>query len=340
MADRRAPGLAVRLRKQLGRTPLGVAKRRVLRQSAWPASQIEDVAGEPQPLSDWRFFGVIGTWNEEDVVESCVRNAFTQGCEQVFLVDNASDDQTVERAIAGGAVHARTYVTQHYDEQLRIQLMQEVVESASRQSGAAHVWWLWLDADEFPHGRSGLTLRQQLQTLDRRFRVVGARWLNHWPSGTPQFRPGRHPLDYQPLAEQGLASGMCTLDHLKHPLQRWDAAGFKMASGLGFHRVHAARTVVEPRDWVITHHFPFRDEAVTRARLARLWEAGGRMSELSWVSRTDRLARYESIDAIYRGEWAKVVHFHTGTEGVHPRPWTELVDPGDESVDRWYGQRS
>ena len=30
------------------------------------------------------------------------------------------------------------------------------------EDGAEHIWWLWLDADEFPHGPAGRTLREHL----------------------------------------------------------------------------------------------------------------------------------------------------------------------------------
>lgn len=344
----RAARGAARVRSRLGRTPLGAAKRRLLRQPAWPWSRVEDIDGEPQLLSDWRFFGVLGTWNEEDVVESCVRNAITQGCEQIYLVDNDSDDETVDRAVAAGAVLARQYTTRVFDEGMRTRLMQEVVEEVSAGSGAPHVWWLWLDADEFPHGRSGLTLRQQLETLDRRFRILGAQWLNHYPSGPPQFRPGRHPLDYQPLAEHEPAYGMCELGHLKHPLQRWDAGGPTITCGSSFHGVFAKQTLSEPRDSVIAHHFPFlRDEAALRARLAKFCEPGGRIGELD-LEPSDHeylagqwdtghyLGRLDSLGAAYRGRWAEVVNAARGTKGVRPQRWTDLVDAADTVVARWY----
>jgi hypothetical protein len=44
----------------------------------------------PDVLDDFKLFAVVGAWMEEDVIEATVRNAFTQGCERVFLVDNES----------------------------------------------------------------------------------------------------------------------------------------------------------------------------------------------------------------------------------------------------------
>ena len=69
--------------------------------------------------------------------------------------------------------------------------MNEVVAEVSLAEGDQHIWWLYLDADEFPHGPWGMTLREYLATLDERFRVVGTRFFNHYPSGTPHYEPGR-----------------------------------------------------------------------------------------------------------------------------------------------------
>ena len=37
---------------------------------------------------------VICVWNEEDIIESTVKHAFSQGCSNVFIVDNGSTDKT------------------------------------------------------------------------------------------------------------------------------------------------------------------------------------------------------------------------------------------------------
>ena len=72
-----------------------------------------------------------------------------------ILVDNDSPDDTVEQALAAGAELAQSFTTEHYDEDLRMRLMNDVVEQESRAQDADHVWWLWLDADEFAHGPKG-----------------------------------------------------------------------------------------------------------------------------------------------------------------------------------------
>src|SRR5262245_25598743 len=189
---------------------------------AWATA--EDNPARPDPLPSFRFFAILGTWLEGDVVAATVQNAFAQGCERVYLVDNASPDDTVAAARAAGAVLAHSFTSDSYDETRRIRLMNEVVREVSNESKEAHVWWLWLDADEFHHGPDGLTLRAHLEALDRRFRVVGARVFNHFPDRKPEYLPGFHPLEFHPLCEE-FAVAHCAAGHWKHPLLRVDRDG-------------------------------------------------------------------------------------------------------------------
>src|SRR5262249_45555665 len=155
-------------------------------------------------------------------IEATVRNAFEQGCDRVLLFDNDSPDETVAVALAAGAELIRTFSTGHHDDEFRIGLMNDAVADMSESDDARHIWWLWCDADEFPHGPRGLTVREFLASLDRSFRIVGGRVVNHYPGPVaPRYVSGFHPLDFQPLAEE-LPERRCWLWHRKHPLQRFD----------------------------------------------------------------------------------------------------------------------
>src|SRR5690242_8760943 len=127
----------------------------------------------PKTLPGFRMFGVLGTWMEADVVAATVRSAMMQGCERVYLVDNRSPDDTVEIAVKAGAILARSFASDEYDERLRLRHMNAVMSEVSKAEGDQHTWWLFLDADEFHHGPSGMTLFEYLKTLDKQFRVVG-----------------------------------------------------------------------------------------------------------------------------------------------------------------------
>lgn len=310
---------------------------------------ITAIPNPPQPrvLAPLPLFAVLGTWMEEDVVAATVRNAFTQGCSRVYLVDNGSTDGTVEAARAAGAIVARTYSTAKYDEGLRLDLMNAVVREVSAAEPDEHIWWLYLDADEFPHGPFGMTLHDYLTTLAAQFRIVGFRFFDHYPTGTPQYVSGRHPLDFQPLCEE-LAYPMCPANHRKHSLQRFDRGGAPIRCGRGFHLAECTDELYEPAVPAFIHHFPYRNEASTRARLDALWARDDQGSVRALESHdTHMLARHRSLRAVYAGDWDAVVNFISldpmydqlqpppPAFGVRPQPWHELIAPEHRSVLRW-----
>jgi hypothetical protein len=298
---------------------------------------------QPDPLLPVRLFGIIGTWCEGDVIQATVSNAFAQGCERVFIVDNESQDGTLEGAVAAGAEIARVYGTDYYDERRRLAEMSGVINAVSSELATDHIWWLLSDADEFVHGPAGLRIADYLAGLDRRFRVVGARAFNHFPTSEPANVPDRHPLDYQPMCQE-LQMAWCSLGHWKHPLIRWDRSGPEVGADVGFHRVRAPVRVGEPREGVFMHHFQYRNRPETYERLRRLCEAqedgvvrSARQDAIVRGGSGGRL-RWATLDHVYAQDWA-----HVGwptprghRSGVTPRPWTSLVSPADASVARWY----
>jgi len=292
---------------------------------------------DPDVLPTFRFFCVLGTWMEQDVVEATVRNAFAQGAEEVHLVDNASTDATVERAVEAGATLAESFDTAVYDERVRILLMNGVVARRSFASGADHVWWLWLDADEFPEGPGAMTIADYLATLDRRFRVVGSTYYNHFPGEAPEYISGFHPLDFQPLCELyvPLRQRFCDLSHWKHPLQRFDRRGPFLQAIDGFHTatLRTKDPVAEPDVGIVTHHVQYRDEAVTRARMDLLCGGPSRNGFNDALGHRTIQRRYDSLAAVYAHRWNDVNN-QRGEEpmlGVHPEPW-----PDPPSAHRWY----
>src|SRR5204863_643289 len=145
--------------------------------------------------------------------------------------------------------------------------------------------------------------------------------------------------DYQPLAEE-MVYPFCEAGHRKHPLQRWDRDGLAIRCGPGFHEPYAVIELVESPDPVILHHFPFRDEAATRVRMAKLCEVddgtGKPRAPIDHCSAEHIWPRYRSLDAVYRRDWANVIDSVSGKKGVHLCPWTELVGVDDAVVARWY----
>jgi hypothetical protein len=300
----------------------------------------------PNVLEDFRLFAIVGTWMEADVIEATVKNAFTQGCERVFLVDNESPDDTVEKATAAGAELADSFATSRYDELLRIQLMNESVSRISAVDGSEHIWWLWLDADHFQHGPRGLTVREYLATLDRSFRIVGARFMNHYPGDEPHYVSSFHPLDFQPLCEE-LSYRTCWQWHRTHPLRRSDRNRPPIWSDIGQHRAFSdEQPLFEPVEPIFEHHFPFRRKAVTLRRLRALYSetevSTGRVDPQA-VEHAHMTMRLRSLEAVYAQDWQQVEMELAGgcrRPHVEPLPWTELVEPEHTSVKRWYPEHA
>jgi hypothetical protein len=325
---------------------------KIVRPPSPPAQ--EPIVAVPNPadaqvLEDFRMYAVLGTWMESDIVAANIRNAIIQGCDRVYLVDNDSSDDTVEIARREGAILARTFHSEQNDEALRLQYMNDVVREVSESDGTRHIWWLFLDADEFSHGPSGMTLHQYLSTLDMRFRVVGVRYFNHYPDRLPHYVPGRHPLDFQPLCEE-IPLPMCPSGHRKHPLLRFDAEGPPIISGPGFHVPSSPSPLYEPSQPAFLHHFPFRDEELTRRKLELLCAPGGVAGPRALESRGDThmAARFRSLDAVYARDWSRVENFVAIDPicewldiapprfGVRLRRWSEAVEPEHRHVLRWH----
>jgi len=315
-----------------------------LRRAPTPWVAAEAQPRRPRPLDDFRLFAILGTWTEEDVVAATVANAFAQGCERVFLVDNDSADGTVREAVAAGAELAEVFSTTRYDEELRMRLMNDVVRRVSHEDGSEHVWWLWLDADEFPHGPRGTTVREFLDPLDRRFRIVGARFINHFPDGNPAYIRGFHPLEFQPLCEEHRLG--CRLRHRKHSLQRFDRGAPEIICDRGFHRAHSSvEPLREPTEAIYLHHFPYREPDVTRRRLALLCgtdESGATRVRPGDDAADGMVPRFQTLDAVYRGDWDQVRNYRFDGEFsvARPVPWETLAGARDAGFARWYSTRA
>lgn len=290
----------------------------------------------PEVLPAFRFFAIVKTWMDEDVIDATVRNAMVQGAEQVFVVDNASTDETVARAQGAGAVIADVFDTPAFDGPLAQTLMNAVVARESLRSGDEHVWWLYLDSDEFPEGPDGTSVGDYLAGLDHRFRVVGSACFNHLPTAKPEYIAGFHPIDFQPVCYEFRPrwSPMCGQPHWKHPLQRFDRGAHFIVSRAGSHWVTCPDPLLEPEGGIVTHHFQYRDEDLTRAKLELTCGPGSRRTGLYGPSGHDSFnRRRRSLDAVYSRLWddVEIEADRTLAGSDIPRSWPDV-----DRVRRWY----
>jgi hypothetical protein len=193
-----------------------------------------------------------------------------------------------------------------------------------------------MDADEFPEGPAGSTVLEYLRTLDRRFRVVGSTYYNHFPTEKPECLRGFHPVDLQPMCERYVRDRLrfCPQPHFKHPLQRFDSAGPFAMSIIGFHAANtlAEGPLLEPAGGIVTHHVQYRDEELTRARMAQLCGGAGRNTHNHSLGNTEIGKRFASLDAVYAQRWAEVDNLRERgpSLGVSPSHWPE------PPAHRWY----
>ena len=324
--DERRPPFALRRPRRRGKAVAPEVVQAFPARSEWNWVATADNPPDPEPLEAFRLFAILCTCLEEDIIEATIDNCLRQGCERVYLVDNGSSDRTVERALAAGALFAGCFDIGRFDDAVKTAHLQKVVDEVSAQEGDEHIWWLWLDADEFYEGPGGLTVREYLAGLDRRFRIVGARYFNHLPDAEPAYREGRHPLDFQPLCYE-VPGPFCARGHWKHPLQRWSLDAPAIVGGGGFHGATCSESLLEPSVAVLCHHFPFRREETTRRRLERLFgqDGNGRSRITDQAVGTLMRMRLRSLEAVYRGRWEEVDIVPPCVRGYAPalQPWQE-----------------
>ena len=201
-------------------------------------------------------------------------------------------------AKAAGATYEGEFHTDTFDIEVTKNLVTEIVERTSRATGLDHVWWLYFDADELLEGPDGASVRDTLERLDRSYRTVGSRTMNHYPRRDHPLEEGQDPRLVATNVQERVGP-FCRLDHWKHPLVRWDAQGPLLEASKGYHIVHARRRLIEPLHALISHHYPYRAQSATVRRLQLLRP---RLEGHLWaVSR-----REANSDAIYREAYDEV----------------------------------
>lgn len=231
-------------------------------------------------------YAIICTWNEEDIITSTVRHAFAQGCDAVYIVDNGSTDATLERALSAGAVHYSTFLTRYFNEDTKIMTLNSTVSALNAKYGHEKVWWLYIDADEFPSVPGHATLRSFINRLHPEVRAVKSHMINHMPTHNPYFWEGYHPIDFQPW---GKLDGT-----VKYQLLRYDHGQEHIVSLGGAHNYHLNGGKRLPLSTTVMnlHHFNLRTPEVAYRRLSELARVrSDGTSRLDWMDKYEREAK-------------------------------------------------
>ena len=245
---------------------------------------------------------VMCAWNEEDVIESTIKHLFAQGCSDVFIVDNDSDDATVKNAVRAGAKLAATFKTKYFSEDQKLAHLNVTVQYVNSLTPDEQIWWLYVDADEFPHLEGGLLINY-LNALDSSIRAIHGYMVNHIPSHPPYNVPGLHPADFQPLCTKTTTS--------KVPLLRYDKGAAHLWSIGGAHDfITYGETVPTLREALSIHYFPYRSPEHTFKRLKKLVERNNEgiksgdwykefSNQISKSTLTAHEARYKNLNRHY-----------------------------------------
>jgi hypothetical protein len=296
-------------------------------------------------------YAVIGTWHEGDIIEACVKNCLAQGCERVYILDNDSPDDTVEVAKAAGAEIVEVYHTDFYSEGTRLHKMNGFMERITMTEKRSRMWWLALDADEFPAAPNGLTLREWVSRQENHFNVLGAWAFDHYPHQPLANIRGFHPAEFQPYGMLRW-DAYCGLSHWKHSLLRYDDGVFNLAQTYGMHTTFGRQNahITEPIDQFLMNHFMYRNYADTLKRLEAICGAdphlGGNFRaavDEKQVNNQGSLSRFRHLEQVYSQKWDEVEMPHSrqlpiGRHGIPVAHWSHWPQLHTFAPRRWYEQ--
>ncbi len=288
-----------------------------------------------EPHAEPLLYGLCQAWNEDDVIYATVRNLFLQGADRVFVIDDASDDGTASEARAAGATVVRDQSDGTFDELRRTGRISQVIEEVTEAAGRP-VWWIVVDADEFPRGPGRATVGDLVRTLPPWVDTVGSRVLEHYPSGRSRPEPRHHPLDELPDARWH-NNPSCPAGHWKHQLLLVRRPG-ELRFMFGRHTIAARpdlRPVAESEASLLMHHFPLRERERAERKLRLAGSESGRYGAGSdgFVKRRNEL-RLRMLALAYEERYDLLPNSFPGEprKGTSVRDWRDLVEPSEREV--------
>ncbi len=309
--------------------------------------------GPPSPrTTKATLYAVIGSWFEGDIIAECVRNLKANGVEKIFLVDNDSPDDTVAKAEAAGVIDVRSFKTAYYDDDVRLRLMNSVMQEITEAEKLPELWWLSLDADEFPCGPNGERVIDFVNSLPPEVNCVGCDSIDLYPEGPDYYADGMHPADmmFKAIRRKEHRDIYCNRSHWKHPLTRQRGGVYELAQSRGAHVPYTTSGLqaVEPASELTLFHAPLRRPENARKRLEALCGAnqslGGRprsASDDKVTKGNGAVKRWRSLEAIYAGRWMDVELPHAqgyggDITGIALYDWRKKLAPSAIGFPRWY----
>jgi glycosyltransferase involved in cell wall biosynthesis len=219
---------------------------------------------------------VLCVWNEEDIIESTVKHALAQGCSNVFIIDNGSTDTTIKKAVQAGAQHVTSFLTEYFDVHKKTAHLNAVVQYFNAIFQEEHMWWMYLDADEFPNIDCAMRIIDVLKGIDSSVRGMHGYMLDHIPTHPPYTVSSYHPADFMPVCHK--------TNMEKTLLIRYDKGEPHLYSACGAHTLDTCGKMLPVAKNIINiHHFPMRNPVYTLKRLKKLTQRNN-----DGVSRVDR----------------------------------------------------
>lgn len=283
-------------------------------------------------------FAIVSTWHDADIITATVKNCLDNGCEEVYILDNNSPDDTVEKAEAAGAKISKVYETEYYDDDLRIKKQNTIAEAIVTKHNHREVWVITLDADELPIGYCGESIQETLGRLPGEVRTIGSNAIDLYPQQDDVYVDGTHPACCFAYGINRTAKFACNQHHWKHVAIRYFNSKFDIAQSRGNHypaRAKVGIPIMESKLELPIFHTPLRNRVDAERRLTALCgkkdKAGFHRSagDDDAIGSQGAIKRFNSLDSIYCGRWHEVELPHSqmyGRQivGICPYPWRTL----------------
>jgi glycosyltransferase involved in cell wall biosynthesis len=300
--------------------------------ASWQCFETDCPGDRTPPPDEPVIYGLTTVWNEDDVIYATVRNLFLEGVDEVFVVDDESDDDTVTEAKAAGATLICDTSEGTFEERRRTRRINEFMNEQTMSAGRP-VWWIVVDADEFPRGPDGTTIRDLVRTLPPWVDTIGSRVLEHYPSRDSAPERRHHPLDELRMARRNTIA-FCPEAHWKHQMVLLRRPG-ELQFTAGRHMiasVPARRAIIESASSLLMHHFPLRERERTEKKFHRANE--GRYTGTTDAFIKKRLQnRLRMLQLAYAEQYHLLPNMYPGERkrGATLQDWRALVPPGERT---------